>query len=235
MAYLKWISDKDLMEAVGHVIKIAKTAQDKAASQFNKNVIDPFSAIMQIAGFGLDYNSWVLSEQTRQSQKTLQNHIGDFHQKILGSVVGWENLKTGNIMDLVSMNDKILAEIKNKHNTVKGANLSDLYKSLSSEVMPKSSRYRGFTAYYVTIIPKTPERFNKLFTPSDKQTGTKLPENENIRMVDGASFYAMVTGVDNALEQLYDCLPKVIKDSVGIEFSDAEIENLKKFFGSAYG
>lgn len=235
MAYLTWINDEELTSAVGHLIKIAKNAQEKASKDFNKNVIDPFSAIIQMAGFDLDFKTWVLSEQTRQSQKTLQNHIGDFHQIVLGSVKGWENLKTGNIMDLISVERKILAEIKNKHNTVKGANLSDLYKSLDSEIMPKSSRYRGYTAYYVTIIPKKTDRFDIPFVPSDKQTGTKLPENEKIRIIDGASFYSLVTGVDNALEQLFSILPTVIEDIIGTKFSSIDRENLRKFYRAAYG
>ncbi|WKN45138.1 Eco47II family restriction endonuclease [Tunicatimonas pelagia] len=235
MAYLTWISDQDLQTSVQQLLTVAQITQDKARTSFNKNVIDPFSAIFQIAGFNTDYDKWVLGEYARQSQKTLQNHIGEFHQTILGYVVGWENLKTGNVMDLLSDDRKILAEIKNKHNTVKGSNLSDLYKSMESQVMPKASRYRDYTAYYVTIIPKKPERFNKPFTPSDGKTGAKLPENEKIRIIDGASFYSMVTGENNALEQLFNVLPDVIRVCSGLELSGRDIYKLKVFFSSAYG
>lgn len=235
MAYLNWIEDKLLIDAVSHLIEIGKSSQKEAEAKFNKNVIDPFSALFQMAGFEIDYKGWVTSEKTRQSQKTLQNHIGNFHQNILGSIEGWENLKTGNVMDLLSTENEILAEIKNKHNTVKGSDLSGLYKSMEAAIMPKSSRYKDFTAYYITIIPKKPERFDHTFTPSDKETGSKMPKNDKIRIIDGASFYSMVTGVDSALEQLYDCLPKVIEDSIGMVFSKTDTQNLKEFFGSAYG
>jgi len=235
MPYLSWIDDKDLSEAVRHLLNIAKNAQKQAEAKFDKNVIDPFSAVFQIAGFGIDYQSWVIGEQTRQSQKTLQNHIGNFHQIVLGSVEGWDNLQTGNVMDLLSTKRRILAEIKNKHNTVKGSDLAGLYKSMESAVMHKNSRYKDYTAYYVTVIPKKPERFDKLFTPSDKETGSKLPENEKIRIIDGASFYHMVTGEKNALKELFDCLPNVIEDTIGTSFSTSDTENLTKFFTSAYG
>jgi Eco47II-like restriction endonuclease len=235
MAYLKWISDEKLCDAVTQLLDVAKSARKQAKNKFEKNVIDPFSAMFQIAGFGIDYNNWVLSEQTRQAQKTLQNHIGGFHQIVLGNVDGWENLKTGNVMDLLSAKYKILAEIKNKHNTVKGSNLSDLYKSMEAEIMPKSSRYKGYTAYYVTIVPKSPARFDKPFVPSDKQTGSKLPVNEKIRAIDGAGFYAMVTGEENALKQLFDCLPFVIKNCTGAKLPGADIASLKTFFELAYG
>lgn len=235
MAYLSWIEDKRLVDAVSHLMQISRKSQKQAEEKFNKNVIDPFSAVFQIAGFGISYEEWVIGEQTRQSQKTLQNHIGNFHQIVLGNVDGWENLKTGNVMDLLSNRHKILAEVKNKHNTVKGSDLSGLYKSMEGAVMPKSSRYKDYTSYYVTIIPKKPERFDRTFTPSDKETGSKLKENEKIRIIDGASFYGMVTGVDNALEQLFDVLPVVIKDALGTNFSEMEGKKLKSFFSLAYG
>ncbi len=235
MAYLSWIKDKDLIEAVYQLLQIAKNAQIQAETKFNKNVIDPFSAMFQIAGFGIDYKIWLISEQTRQSQKTLQNHIGNFHQIVLGNINGWGNLKTGNIMDLLSTEKKILAEIKNKHNTVKGSDQAGLYKSMESAVMPKASIYKNFTAYYVTIIPKKPVRFNRTFTPSDKETGSKLAENEKIRIIDGASFYSMVTGEKKALQQLFYCLPSVIKDVTGITISEVDINYIKAFYGSAYG
>lgn len=94
----------------------------------------------------------------------------------------------------MSEENKIIAEIKNKYNTVSGGKLSDLYHTLDKLVMPKTSIYKGYTAYYVTIIPKSKTRHNKPFTPPDKATGERCPENERIRVIDGASFYDLVTG-----------------------------------------
>lgn len=235
MPYLNWIDDKALESAVNTLLVSAKKAQQKAVKKFGKNVIDPFGALFEMAGFEIDYETWFKSETARQAQKTLQNTVGEFHQIILGSVKDWQNLKTGNVMDLLSHKHKILAEVKNKHNTVKGSNLSDLYKSLESEVMPKSSKYRGYTAYYVTIIPKKPERFNKPFAPSDKQTGTKLSVNEKIRIIDGASFYDIVTGEKNALENLFEVLPDVIFKNSNGKYNVKEKKNLKTFFSLAFG
>lgn len=87
----------------------------------------------------------------------------------------------------------------------------------------------------VTVIPKRPERFNKPFTPSDKLTGTKLPVNDKIRIIDGASFYSMITGIYDALEQLFDSLPMVISDCSRIAFPESDTNILKTFFRSAYG
>jgi len=234
MAYLKWISDSNLATAVGHLLSKAELAKANAKDEFGKNVIDPFSAMFEIAGFEIEYNNWVKNETNRQAQKTLQNHIGDFHQTILGFSNGWENMKTGNVMDLVSKKHKIIAEIKNKHNTISGGKLADLYHSLQAQVMPKNSRYKGFTAYYVAIIPKKPKRYDILFTPSNKEEGEKCPANEKIREIDGASFYDLVSGHKNSLEELFDVLPKVIFDCSDGKYDIKDKVKLKKFFSAAY-
>ncbi len=234
MAFLKWISDNNLKNEVVQLLTIAKDAKESAVEKFGKNVIDPFAALFEISGFEIDYDTWLKSETTRQAQKTLQNHIGDFHQNILGYSKGWTNKSVGSIIDLVSEDKKIIAEIKNKYNTISGGKLSDLYYSLDKQISPKSSIYKGYKAYYVAVIPKKGERFDKPFTPSDKDKGEKCPVNKYIREIDGASFYSLVTGSDNALEDLFDVLPEVIKDCSQGKYQIRDKEKLKEFFNLAY-
>ncbi|QNL47895.1 Eco47II family restriction endonuclease [Olivibacter sp. SDN3] len=235
MPKLKWINDQDLNDAVTKILTVAQKSKANVKSKFYKNVLDPFSAMIQICGYDIDYEEWVLSEETRQAQKTLQNHIGNFHQNILGSVQGWNNQRTGKIIDLVSEEKKIIAEVKNKHNTVTGGKLSDLYYDLDKLVSPKTSIYKGYTAYYVTVIPKVPIRSNIPFIPSDKSKGAKCPINEKIRIIDGASFYELVTGDKNALFDLFNVLPEIISDIIGKPIDEMGREGLTKFFGLAYG
>ena len=234
MPFLSWISDSDLKNEVMQLLIIAKGAKKAAVRNFGKNVIDPFAALFEISGFEIEYDTWIKSETTRQAQKTLQNHIGDFHQNILGYSVGWTNLKVGNVIDLVSQDNKIIAEVKNKYNTISGGKLSDLYYSLDKLISPKSSIYKGFTAFYVAVIPKNGIRFNKVFTPSDKDKGAKCPLNECIREIDGASFYSLVTGSESALEDLFDVLPLVIKDCSDGKYQIKDKKKLKEFFNLAY-
>jgi Eco47II restriction endonuclease len=232
MPRLSWISDKELNKIVTQLLDKAIEAKTAAVGEFGKNVIDPFSALFEISGFSMSYDEWIKSETARQAQKTLQNHIGDFHQKILGSCKGWVNMQTGSVIDLVCAEKKIIAEVKNKYNTISGGKLSELYNSLDSLVMPKSSIYKIFTAYYVTIIPKKPDRFDREFVPSDKEKGSKCAANEKIREIDGASFYSLVTEEQNALEDLFDILPSVISKITGK--TDLNKDKLKAFFNQAY-
>jgi len=232
MPKLTWISDQDLFKAVSDLLAVAGTAKTQAIQEFGKNVVDPFAALFEISGFEINYSEWVISERARQSQKTLQNSIGVFHQVILGSCAGWQNMGIGNSIDLLNQGKKIIAEVKNKHNTITGGQLSVYYEHLENLVMPNASVYKGYTVYYVAIIPKKPVRFDIEFTPSDRQTSSKKSKNGQIRHIDGASFYELVTGEQNALEELYDVLPSVIKVITGNDVQD--IADLKTLFKKAY-
>jgi hypothetical protein len=108
----------------------------------------------------------------------------------------------------VNHEKKIIAEVKNKHNTTKGSDKVRIYDGLQGLLGKKE--YWGYTAYYVEIIPKKPERIDQLFTPSDNTTRARRIGNESIRQVDGATFYTIATGKKNALRELYFALPIVV-------------------------
>jgi hypothetical protein len=233
MPKLNFIKDDDLELIVRDLLAEAVKAKAKAEQSYNRNVIDPFAVLFEMAGFDLDPGAWLTSEKTRQAQKTLQNHVGEFHQRVLGKVSTWQDLGVGSVVDLVSAERRVIAEIKNKHNTVKGSDRVGIYDTMHSLVMPKGQIYRGYTAYYVEVIPKTPARYDVEFTPPDKTTGEKRIASKRIRLIDGASFYALATGVHDALPQLFSVLPEVIESCSGYTFIDRDF--LSDFFKSAYG
>lgn len=232
---VKFLDDARLVAEVSHLLTVAEEAVEAQRREFGKNVIDPFAAMFEMAGFGMDHAGWVNSELMRQAQKTLLNHIGGFHQNILGSVAGWQNMNTGSVMDIFSEKHKVIAEVKNKHNTLSGGKRSDQYSNLEKLVMQKASRYHGYTSYFVTIIPKSPERFDRPFTPSEKETGARVPENALIREIDGASFYQIVTGEKDALAQLFEVLPEVIAGISGKKSDVGDRAALKAYFSNAFG
>lgn len=235
MAYLSWISDDSLILSLKHLLDKAHQANTQSEAKFSKNVIDPFSAFFQMSGFDMDHETWYLSETSRQAQKTLQNHVGEFHQNILGAVAGWKNMGVGSVIDLVCEKKKIIAEVKNKYNTLSGSQLAPMYRSLESLVAPKSSIFYGYTAYYVTIIPKKPFRLDKVFIPSNREKGAKETLNESIRHIDGASFYSLVTGSETALSDLFKVLPSVIRQVLDSEVSEQDFTVLKNYFRAAFG
>lgn len=232
---LEFIEDEKLNEIVSHLLNTAKRAQQAAEEKLERNVIDPFSTLFQMAGFDMTHQTWTEVEKMRQAEKSLQNSIGLFHQTILGSFSGWEDLGTGSIVDLVNHEQKIIAEVKNKYNTVSGGRLSDIYHELENTVMPKTSRYQDYTAYFVTIIPRKPERKNHPFTPSDRSKGSSCPSNERIREIDGASFYDLASGLSGTLRKLYSALPGAITACKKEDYEVPDIEKLKAHFTAAFG
>lgn len=239
MGYLSFITDDQLKRVVKYVLDKGIARKKTAEKKFTANIIDPFGSLFEAAAFDLDHETWKQAETIRQCQKTLQNHVGTLHQKVLGCVNGWKDLGTGAVVDLVCEERKVIAEIKNKYNTVTGGKLADQYYSLEQLVMPKASIYKNYTAYFVNIIPAHPRRSNECFHPSDKNKGAQCPENALIRMIDGASFYAMVTGEEDALQQFYLALPEVIEELFRSEYGQpgfelADKQKFSEYFYLAY-
>ncbi|WP_028357647.1 Eco47II family restriction endonuclease [Brackiella oedipodis] len=239
MALLEYVSDEELFKEVEFLLGKAKKKQTEAEKTFYRNVIDPFGALFESHVFS-SHDQWRNFELARQYQKTIQNHVGTFHQKLLGHVGGWRDCGVGGVIDLINEERKILAEIKNKYSTVTGGDLVHKYHNLDRLISPKTSLYKGYTAFFVNIIPKKPQRIDKPFTPSDKERGDRCPENEKIRIIDGASFYHIVTGREYALKELHSVLPTVIenvlRERFGIaEFTIKEKESYMRYFSLAYG
>ncbi|WP_045402070.1 Eco47II family restriction endonuclease [Vibrio campbellii] len=238
MALLEFISDEELLLEVSLLVEKTIEKRKQAELHFTKNVIDPFCSLFEAPGFPT-HDAWKQSELMRQTQKTIQNHVGTFHQKVLGHVDGWKDLGTGSVVDLVNEELRIIAEVKNKYSTVTGGDLSNKYYSLEGLISPKHSKFKGYTSYFVQIIPKKAIRYNEPFTPSDKEKGEACTPNELIRVIDGASFYELVTGRKDALKELHEVLPHVIekayKNLDDDRFTFDDVASYAKYFELAYG
>ena len=204
------------------------------------NTLDCFSAVVDSVILGISLEEWLKLEKQRQTQKTLQNIMGDIHQEALGSSGEWASLGVGKVVDLVNHKRKIIAEIKNKHNTTKGNHKVNVYDDLA-ELLP---RYPNYTGYYVEILPPARSKvYNSAFTPPDNRTKRKRPENQRIRKIDGRSFYSLVTGHDDALDQFYNALPSLVVEVlseanlIGYTMDRARIGEFqsKEIFKKAYG
>jgi len=209
---LNFISNKDLFKQVDHVLDVARNTSNKAEERLFTNMIDPFSALFDAMCQGISLEQWLEQEKSRQTQKTLQNALGGFHQEILGSIPGWESMGTGNVFDLKNEKMKIIAEVKNKYNTTKGNHKVAIYDDLAEQLKTK---YKGYLAYYVEIIPKDKAVYNKPFTPPDNRTHKRRPAREDIRVIDGKSFYGLAAGDPEAIKKFYNALPIVIEELLG--------------------
>ena len=82
---LTWITHERLTEIVKQLVE---EGRPKTTGISYSNVVDPFSAVFDMAVNNMSFSEWTRAEIRRQHQKTLQNAIGKFHQTVLGSVNG---------------------------------------------------------------------------------------------------------------------------------------------------
>jgi hypothetical protein len=213
---------------VSDLVHKAKLSVYEADTDLYKNKVDPFSALIDSMLQGIPLSNWMTQEKVRQSQKTLQNCIGNFHQSVVATFGGWENLGTGNIVDIRNKKRKIVAEVKNKFNTTKGNHKIQIYRDI--ETILKQEDHQGFVGYYVEIIPSgrgAKTLHDKPFVPSDNtKKGQRAASRDDIRLIDGRSFYKIVAGVDDALAQLYSSLPEMIRIALGNNNMNPEKEEL---------
>jgi Eco47II restriction endonuclease len=208
-----YVDDSKLIEEVALVINSINTAINNIDASLYKNVIDPFSALFDASSQNITYAEWIDQEKRRQLQKTFQNTIGYFHEHIIGHMDGWLHLDGGGY-DVENKSAKIIAEIKNKHNTMNSSSAEAVYTKMVDFLNNTKKKH---TAYVVTIIPKTPKPFSKNFCPSVR--GKKLPSRDDLKITDGASFYKIATGDKDALKKLYAVLPSAIKEALSISNS----------------
>ncbi|EMO5716916.1 Eco47II family restriction endonuclease [Enterobacter bugandensis] len=199
-------------EAVKNILRPIITSaymSRESNSDLFRNTLDCFSCIIDASVKGISIEEWLEIERGRQVQKTLQNQIGEMHQKIIGTLPGIIDLGVGGVLDIRSDTLHFVAEIKNKHNTTKGNHKIAIYDDLERYLAQCPQDYIG---YYVEILPMNGRRYNEPFTPSDNNTAQRRPTNERIRRIDGATFYDYVTGEQNSIRTLYNMFPEIISE-----------------------
>lgn len=235
MNYLRWIDDEVLVNNVKQLIANVEKGQEQAEKNFSRNGLDPFSVIFNAAFFGGDYSAWEQREVYRQKEKSLANAIGGFHQGILSSVGTWRSPSRDKAtFDLCNDEESIIAEVKNKFNTVKFSDNKNYYNEFKDNVTEKSSKYCGYTAYMVHIIPKPGELGIRPFAPSNNRTSERMPEHELIKKVDGRTFYAMVTKEQDALKQLLSVLPYILETCRSRGLDSSIVQYTESLFDSTY-
>ena len=196
MTKLQWISEKDLDSAISTLHKRAEKALQNTEINQKKNVVDPFYSLLITSTFKIKQKSDLLELQNQHSAlRGMSNAIGTFHQSVLGSISGWKNHDAG--YDLENPKKMILAEIKNKHNTMSNPNKNKVGDDLITALKQKRGCWKG---YLVFILPKRGRYRKSLKVLGRGQNKKELYE------IDGMSFYEMVTEDKSALNNLFNIL-----------------------------
>jgi len=193
---------------------IYKAETEFDAQNLYSNTLDCFSATLDSLVQDISISEWIEQESLRQRQKTKQNAVGSMHEDIIGSFDGIHALEVGKIFDIHFPSKRIIAEVKNKWNTTKGNHKVQIYKDLEYTL----ATLTDYTGYYVEILPKNGKRYNNPFTPSNNLTKRRLPERADIRVIDGKSFYSLITGEPNAMDKIYKMLPEIVAEILNENF-----------------
>lgn len=172
-------------------VLLAQIRTFDAGAARGRNLVDPFATLLEKFEFDLsDEAEWEASEFARQRQKNLMNKIGDLHQRIIGRLDGWECHETSTGMpDVVGIRggQKIIAEIKNKHNTMSDGAKRGAYSSLAG--MLADRKFRGYVGVVVHIIGPQ-ERSGNYWKPF---TASGCAARDDIIVMNGRTFYAIAT------------------------------------------
>jgi hypothetical protein len=211
--YVDFVSD----EVFEKLVKTVTDVYDKAHSEekIRRNGIDPFKTIFDMKKREQSFEEWKKRELEMQNDKNVSMKIGYFHQKLLGSVKGWNDMKVGNKLDIVNDNKTIYIELKNKWNTTKGENKIDIFNKLK-----QIAKNKNVTAYYAYINAKDgssgkPRVWN---VKSDVS-------HPRVKEVWGKEVYKLVTGDADALDKTGEAVNKALK-------SDTKIT--KKWFDDSF-
>ena len=188
-----------IKNALHNFVDIYEKYQGKADETTLSDLsLDPIPVLLHCSLTGLESKQELLkAEKWRRLDKAFANAIGTFHEEILCSVDGWYKPKTG--FDLRNDKQKIIVEIKNKHNTMNSSSAKDTHEKCTRYIQSNPD----WQVYLATVVPKK-GRVSKPWVIAGRTSNSK------IHLIDGATLYDMVCDEDNALEQIYALLPDIM-------------------------
>jgi Eco47II restriction endonuclease len=201
--YVDFISDAHLLSSVGTLHQAYLKAKNKVSRKnFYANKVDTIKLTFDAKFNHIDEESLIQGEILRQIDKSINNSIGTFHEQILGGISGFEMGKLSGF-DIKATDNTLFADIKNKHNTMNSSSAEALFQKLSRY----ADTYKKAKCYWVQILAK-----NSFNEPWRGEINGKEYSHSRVFKISGDQFYALLTGQDDALFQLYKALPVAIED-----------------------
>jgi len=231
-------------EFTDHVRETIRKYGDKLESfdlrRFNKNIIDPVKLIFDKTVYRASWEETISNEVFRQRDKSNNNDIGYFHQRVFqyiknchvpqnGEEGGWDVIyknKDGIDIDGSTVHT-VYVEMKNKHNTMNSSASARTFIKMQHQLLDDDD----CACFLVEAIAKKSQDIKWETSIDGQRVGHKL-----IRRVSLDRFYGMVTGQDDAFYQMCMVLPEVIRDVVendndGLVPEDSVFEELKESAG----
>ena len=236
---LDFISEEDFTKHVGATIeKYGEKLQPYDIKRFNKNIIDPIKLIFDKTVYQSSWKEMVGNEIFRQRDKSNNNDIGYFHQRIFQYIARCrvpDNGKEGG-WDVIYQDDRgitlpdgdvvhtVYVEMKNKHNTMNSASAGKTYIKMQSQLLSDDD----CACFLVEAIAQKSQNIKWETTVDGKRVSHK-----RIRRVSLDQFYALTTGEEDAFYKMCMVLPEIIEKVVKQDCTvkvphDTVLEELKR-------
>ena len=226
---LSFISEKDFTNHVKDTIdKYGEKLESFDIVRFNKNIVDPIKMIFDKTVYQTSWDEIVGNEIFRQRDKSNNNDIGYFHQRIFqyinnchvpdnGTEGGWDvifKVPEGITLPEGDVVHTVYVEMKNKHNTMNSAAAGKTYIKMQSQLLDDDD----CACFLVEAIAKKSQNIKWSTTVDGKSVSHK-----KIRRVSLDQFYALVTGQEDAFYKMCMVLPKVIEKVVNEGGEDVKV------------
>ena len=201
--YVNFITDEHLLTCIGNLHNAYLKAKNNITKKnFYSNKVDTIKLTFDSKFNDIDEEKLIQSEILRQIDKSINNSIGTFHEQILGGIKGFE---AGNLSgyDIKATDNTLFADIKNKHNTMNSSAAEALFQKLKRY----ADDYKQAKCYWVQILAKG--SFCELWSGD---INGKEYSHSRVYKISGDQFYALLSGQQNAMFQLYKALPSASKD-----------------------
>lgn len=236
---LGFISEDDFERHVGATIqKYGEKLKPYDIKRFNKNIVDPIKLIFDKTVYQSSWKEMVGNEIFRQRDKSNNNDIGYFHQRIFqyidkchvpdnGKEGGWDVIyqdEEGIALPDSDIVHTVYVEMKNKHNTMNSASAGKTYIKMQNQLLNDDD----CACFLVEAIAQKSQNIKWETTVDGKRVSHK-----RIRRVSLDQFYDITTGEKNAFYKMCMVLPEVIEKVVKQDSKvkvpcDTVIEELKK-------
>lgn len=239
---LNFISEDDFTKHVAATIaQYDKKLLPIDIEKFNSNIVDPVKMIFDKNVYQYSWEELIGNEIFRQRDKSANNDIGYFHQRIFQFIDNCrvpDNGKEGG-WDVIFHNEEgidlpdgdrvrtIYVEMKNKHNTMNSSSAGKTYIKMQNQLLQNDD----CACFLVEAIAKKSQNVKWTTTVNGSSVSHK-----RIRRVSMDQFYALVTGCDTAFYDMCMELPNTISKVVSTDKNiatphDTVIDELKEIAG----
>ncbi len=217
---LSFITEDNFKKHVAATIeKYGEKLESFDIKRFNKNIVDPIKLIFDKTVYQTSWKEMVGNEIFRQRDKSNNNDIGYFHQRIFqyidkchvpenGKEGGWDVIyqnPDGIVLPDGDVVHTVYVEMKNKHNTMNSASSGRTYIKMQSQLLDDDD----CACFLVEAIAQRSQNIKWETTVDQKKVS-----HRRIRRVSLDQFYALVTGEQDAFYQMCMILPGAINDVV---------------------